>query len=224
MILTSNRGFAEWGELFGDPVVATACSTECSTMPSSSTSKAPATGCENTPTSSPNTSAPSRPSRRPGTQTAWPTPREQAAEHRCATVNRRPELGNFTSALLGNFHSALTAANEAARAAVAQSRSVLPRTARSASWRSPGSSPRSWPTTRTRGHTSGHLRPTVSRRPFFRSAGSAGNETCQMTIAVPLRFGDPHHPKKKEKVKRKKLLLPPFFARHGGRPSHGGAA
>ena len=24
MILTSNRGFAEWGELFGDPVVATA--------------------------------------------------------------------------------------------------------------------------------------------------------------------------------------------------------
>ena len=24
MVLTSNRGFAEWGELFGDPVVATA--------------------------------------------------------------------------------------------------------------------------------------------------------------------------------------------------------
>jgi hypothetical protein len=24
MILTSNRGFAEWGDLFGDPVVATA--------------------------------------------------------------------------------------------------------------------------------------------------------------------------------------------------------
>ena len=24
MILTSNRGFAEWGEVFGDPVVATA--------------------------------------------------------------------------------------------------------------------------------------------------------------------------------------------------------
>jgi hypothetical protein len=24
MILTSNRGFAEWGEIFGDPVVATA--------------------------------------------------------------------------------------------------------------------------------------------------------------------------------------------------------
>ncbi len=24
MILTSNRGFAEWGQVFGDPVVATA--------------------------------------------------------------------------------------------------------------------------------------------------------------------------------------------------------
>jgi hypothetical protein len=24
MVLTSNRGFAEWGEVFGDPVVATA--------------------------------------------------------------------------------------------------------------------------------------------------------------------------------------------------------
>ena len=24
MILTSNRGFAEWGEVFGDPVIATA--------------------------------------------------------------------------------------------------------------------------------------------------------------------------------------------------------
>ena len=24
MILTSNRGFAEWGDIFGDPVVATA--------------------------------------------------------------------------------------------------------------------------------------------------------------------------------------------------------
>ena len=32
LILTSNRGFAEWGEVFGDPVVATALSTACSTM------------------------------------------------------------------------------------------------------------------------------------------------------------------------------------------------
>jgi DNA replication protein DnaC len=30
MILTSNRGFAEWGEVFGDTVVATACWTACS--------------------------------------------------------------------------------------------------------------------------------------------------------------------------------------------------
>ena len=31
MILTSNRGFAEWGEVFGDPVVATALLAACST-------------------------------------------------------------------------------------------------------------------------------------------------------------------------------------------------
>ena len=59
MILTSNRGFAEWGEIFGDPVVTTAlrrqaappcCSTGCSTMPSSCRSKGPAYGCATMPT------------------------------------------------------------------------------------------------------------------------------------------------------------------------------
>ncbi len=62
MILTSNRGFAEWGEVFGDPVVATALLDRVraalepmalgphSTMPSSSRSRAPATGCGRMPT------------------------------------------------------------------------------------------------------------------------------------------------------------------------------
>jgi DNA replication protein DnaC len=35
MILTSNRGFGEWGEVFGDPVVATALLDRLCTMPSS---------------------------------------------------------------------------------------------------------------------------------------------------------------------------------------------
>ena len=39
-----------------------------------------------------------------------PTAPEQAAEHRCPTVNSTTELGNVTSALLGNFQSALTGA------------------------------------------------------------------------------------------------------------------
>ena len=34
MILTSNRGFAEWGDIFGDSVIATASSTDCFTTPS----------------------------------------------------------------------------------------------------------------------------------------------------------------------------------------------
>jgi DNA replication protein DnaC len=57
MILTSNRGFAEWGEVFGDPVVATArSSTDCFITPSSSRSRVPAIACVSTPTSFPTTS------------------------------------------------------------------------------------------------------------------------------------------------------------------------
>ena len=53
MILTSNRGFAEWGDIFGDPVVATALLDGSFTTPSSSRSRAPAIGCASTPTSCP---------------------------------------------------------------------------------------------------------------------------------------------------------------------------
>ena len=45
MILTSNRGFAEWGEVFGDPSSQPRCSTGCFTTPSSFRSKVSATGC-----------------------------------------------------------------------------------------------------------------------------------------------------------------------------------
>lgn len=57
MILTSNRGFAEWGEVFGDPSSPPRCSTGFSTMPSSFKSRDRAIGCASTPTSCPSTSA-----------------------------------------------------------------------------------------------------------------------------------------------------------------------
>ena len=67
MILTSNRGFAEWGEVFGDPVVATALldRTGSCITPSSSKSKAPAIACESTQHSFPKTSAPTHSSIHP---------------------------------------------------------------------------------------------------------------------------------------------------------------
>jgi hypothetical protein len=64
MILTSNRGFAEWGRCSETPSSPPRCSIGCSTMPSSSRSKAPATACAPTPTSSPSTPARTPPSPR----------------------------------------------------------------------------------------------------------------------------------------------------------------
>ena len=44
MILTSNRGFAKWGDMFEIPSSRRRCSTDCFTMPSSCRSKDPAIG------------------------------------------------------------------------------------------------------------------------------------------------------------------------------------
>ena len=57
MILTSNRGFAEWGDIFGAPSSRQPSSTGSSTTRSSSGSKAQATGSGSMPTSFPNRSA-----------------------------------------------------------------------------------------------------------------------------------------------------------------------
>ena len=64
MILTSNRGFAEWGDIFGDSVVATALLTAFCIMPSCCKSRGRAIACASTPTSCPNTSGP-KPTSRP---------------------------------------------------------------------------------------------------------------------------------------------------------------
>jgi DNA replication protein DnaC len=53
MILTSNRGFAEWGDLFGHPVVATALLDRLLHTPSSFISRVQAIDCANTPISCP---------------------------------------------------------------------------------------------------------------------------------------------------------------------------
>jgi hypothetical protein len=51
MILTSNRGFAEWGDIFGDASSPRRFSTGFCTVPSSSKSRARAIACASTPTS-----------------------------------------------------------------------------------------------------------------------------------------------------------------------------
>jgi DNA replication protein DnaC len=65
MILTSNRGFAEWGDVFGDPVVATALLDRLLHHALSSRSRVRATAFASTPISCPSTSAPRRSSSRP---------------------------------------------------------------------------------------------------------------------------------------------------------------
>jgi DNA replication protein DnaC len=62
MILSSNRGFAEWARSSAIPWSPRRCSTACFTMPSLSRSKAPATACVSTPISCPSTSAQKLPS------------------------------------------------------------------------------------------------------------------------------------------------------------------
>ena len=58
MILTSNRGFAEWGDIFGDSVVATALLDRLLHHAVVCKSRARAIACVSTPTSCPNTSGP----------------------------------------------------------------------------------------------------------------------------------------------------------------------
>jgi DNA replication protein DnaC len=121
MILTSNRGFAEWGEVFGDPVVATALLDRLLhhavviqiefTTPSSSKSRGRVIGFASMPTLCRNTSAP-RPSL---TRQSRHSSRAAAGAHakteplitpRLITVRR---LGNFTSAQVRKIETALTA-------------------------------------------------------------------------------------------------------------------
>jgi IstB-like ATP binding protein len=113
MILTSNRGFAEWGEIFGDPVVATALldrllhhAVVIQIEGSSYRLRQHASSC-------PSTSAP-RPSsrrryrhRRRAAAAVRPNP---DSPHPLPSDDRRQRLGKITSALLRKIRSALTPA------------------------------------------------------------------------------------------------------------------
>lgn len=115
MILTLNRCFAEWGEVFGDPLVATALldrllhhaiviqiegasyrlRAHADLMPEHTRSHA--TSCRH-----------SRPSAAGGH-------RKTGGSITCTTDHRHPDLRNFTSALLGKPKSAFTAGSHPAR-------------------------------------------------------------------------------------------------------------
>lgn len=104
MILTSNRGFAEWGEVFGDPVVATALLDRLLHHTSSSRSKARATGSGSTPNSCRNTCDPKPPSRRRRSTRR----RGRAEDHRkIRNSPRRAERPNWGS-LLRHFWGKFT--------------------------------------------------------------------------------------------------------------------
>ena len=111
MILTSNRGFAEWGELFGDPVVATALLDRllhhAVVIHIEGASYRLREHHRPDPRARPRQRA-HRAAASP--RTPWPTAPEKGAQHRCPTLNRTSKLGNSTSALLGIFQSALTPA------------------------------------------------------------------------------------------------------------------
>ena len=81
MILTSNRGFAEWGEVFGDLVVATALLDRCSTTLSSSRSKAQAIASVSTPILFPRKSA----------RILWSNPRPRTRRSNAAVDPRKTE-------------------------------------------------------------------------------------------------------------------------------------
>ena len=113
MILTSNRGFAEWGEVFGDPVVATALldrllhhavviqiegssyrlRQHADLMPEHVRSKALI-----------NAPIPAPPPRRRGRP-----PKNGAHDTPCRLITEIGGLGNFTSAQVRKFETALTA-------------------------------------------------------------------------------------------------------------------
>ena len=111
MILTSNRGFAEWGEVFGDPVVATALLDRLLHHAVVIQIEGPAIGSASTPTScrsirskaliTPPPDTPNAAAVRPKPE----IPITTTADQPCLPPRY---LGKFTSALLRKIHSALT--------------------------------------------------------------------------------------------------------------------
>lgn len=115
MILTSNRGFAEWGEVFGDPVVATALLDRLLHHAVVIQFGAPATACVNTQRSSPKTCATPPPSIRRrqsavGDHPEKETPILNAADHR--TIPNRQHRDFFGRPQLRKLRCPLTERGE----------------------------------------------------------------------------------------------------------------
>ena len=116
MILTSNRGFAEWGEVFGDPVVATALLDRLLHHLSSFRSRAPAIACASTPIWCLNTFDRARLSihRRRRSDAVGhhqrSSPINPMADHRSKTSTA--QRGNFDRPLLRKLRCPLTRAQE----------------------------------------------------------------------------------------------------------------
>jgi hypothetical protein len=94
MILTSNRGFAEWGEVFGDPVVATALLDRLlhhAVVVQIEGQLSPASACRSHPRAHP---GPRKPDAAARTKAPW-----QAAK----TWSRRSSQWLITISALGNF-------------------------------------------------------------------------------------------------------------------------
>ena len=108
MILTSNRGFAEWGEVFGDPVVATALLDRLLHHAVVVQIEGASYRLRATPISSPSMSGPTPRSRRPRPEATWTATKERSRQSLIPADRRTRQVGNFTSALLGKVQSALT--------------------------------------------------------------------------------------------------------------------
>ena len=110
MILTSNRGFAEWGEVFGDPVVATALLDRllhhAVVIPIEGASYRLRDRADLIPEHI-RATAPIAPPPPPKSRRGRPR-KEIRAGRMSWLVTRRTGWGKYTSAQLGNFTSALT--------------------------------------------------------------------------------------------------------------------
>src|SRR4051812_7238838 len=105
MILTSNRGFAEWGEVFGDPVVATALLDRllhhAVVVQIAGASHRLRAHADLMPVHA-----------RTHAAITPPPPTKERSRPSLIPADRRNRLpGSFTSALLGRFHSAFTYVN-----------------------------------------------------------------------------------------------------------------
>ena len=103
MIMTSNRGFAEWATSSVTRLLPPLCSTGCFTTPSSFKSKGQAIACAVTQISFPNMPAPTHPSHRRPHQSAAAVLQKMELQVTKPADNRTRKTGEFYFAQTGEF-------------------------------------------------------------------------------------------------------------------------